>query len=93
MTEMAEVPTMWLGASRPASVGSSDDVLLALDAAVALTKNVARVKDEISVEDADRRLREAIAAARDAGVAWGTIGNRLGIARGNAYQKYRKRPS
>jgi hypothetical protein len=40
------------------------------------------------------RLAVQIAAesARDAGCAWSQIGDVLGIARGNAYQRYRRRP-
>jgi hypothetical protein len=38
-------------------------------------------------------LREAIALAHDAGVSWGAIGDVLGMRRGAAYQRYRRRPS
>lgn len=40
-----------------------------------------------------QRLREAIDAARDVGIGWTRIGDTLGIASGNAYQRYRRRPS
>lgn len=41
---------------------------------------------------AQHRLQIAVDAARDAGVAWGgEIGDVLGLARGNAYQRYRHR--
>jgi hypothetical protein len=36
-------------------------------------------------------LHRAVDAARDVGVGWTRIGDTLGIARGNAYQRYRKR--
>ena len=52
-------------------------------------------RDAGSPEDgtaAQRRLRGAIDAARDAGVTWMQIGTLFGIARGNAYQQYRRRP-
>lgn len=39
------------------------------------------------------QLRSAVDAARDAGVGWTKIGDTLGIASGNAYQRYRRRPS
>jgi hypothetical protein len=42
---------------------------------------------------AHRQVRSAIEAARDAGVTWMQIGELLGIARGNAYQQYRRRPA
>jgi hypothetical protein len=41
---------------------------------------------------AELDLRHAVDAARDLGLEWGKIAGALGVARGNAYQKYR-RPS
>ena len=38
-------------------------------------------------------LRKAVDAARKVGVGWTKIGDVLGIASGNAYQRYRKRPA
>ena len=38
-------------------------------------------------------LRKAVDAARKVGVGWTMIGDVLGIASGNAYQRYRKRPA
>jgi hypothetical protein len=43
--------------------------------------------------DSRRDLQTAVDAARDVGVGWTRIGDTLGIASGNAYQRYRKRPS
>jgi hypothetical protein len=40
----------------------------------------------------EQRVRAAVEAARDAGVAWGRIADALGVRRGNAYQRYRRRP-
>ena len=45
-----------------------------------------------AVRAAQRQLRAAVAAASDAGVTWMQIGEALGMARGNAYQQYRRRP-
>jgi hypothetical protein len=94
MTDITAIPAT-RPIPRPLGVPTttSDDVLHMLDAAVAWTAAVKRLKDVNSMGDADRRLREAIDAARAAGVGWGTIGQKLGIARGNAYQRYRKRPA
>jgi len=39
---------------------------------------------------AEAQLRAAVCAARQAGIEWGKIGDVLGIARGNAYQRYRR---
>jgi hypothetical protein len=41
---------------------------------------------------ADPRLTAAVEAARDAGIEWGKIADALDIRRGNAYQRYRRRP-
>lgn len=51
-----------------------------------------RTKSRALVARADRELRIAVDAARELDVEWGEIGTALGIARGNAYQRYRKRP-
>lgn len=40
---------------------------------------------------ARRELQDAVDAARELGAGWGQIGAALGIARGNAYQRFRKK--
>lgn len=45
-----------------------------------------------AVTAAQHQLRAAVEAASDAGVTWMQIGDILGMARGNAYQQYRRRP-
>ena len=40
---------------------------------------------------AQEQLRSAVDAARQVGVGWTRIGDTLGIASGNAYQRYRMR--
>ncbi|MCW2512588.1 MAG: hypothetical protein JWR11_1630 [Mycobacterium sp.] len=42
--------------------------------------------------EADQQVRAAVEAARDAGVEWSKIADVLGVRRGNAYQRYRRRP-
>jgi hypothetical protein len=44
-----------------------------------------------SVARAELQLHAAVDVARDLDVEWGRIGSALGIARGCAYQRYRKR--
>ncbi|BDX34323.1 hypothetical protein TUM20985_48700 [Mycobacterium antarcticum] len=39
-----------------------------------------------------QQLRAAVDSARDAGLGWTQIGDALGIASGNAYHRYRRRP-
>lgn len=75
---------------RDLTARKSDDALRTLQAVFTLIE----LNDEgIGAARAEGRLRMAVQAARDAGVEWGDIGSVLGIARGNAYQRYRRRPS
>ncbi|BBZ30717.1 hypothetical protein MMAD_50120 [Mycolicibacterium madagascariense] len=86
MTEIADARAPWLAAAAP-SPRSADDVLAVLDAAIVRAREGGA--DDVSGDG----LRDAVAAAREAGIPWGIIGDHLGMARGNAYQKYRKRPA
>jgi hypothetical protein len=43
-------------------------------------------------EETQRQLRVAVESARDAGIEWGKIADAIGTRRGNAYQRYRRRP-
>ena len=61
------------------------------DAVLRLAEAVQRVRDE-DTPATQQQLRSAVESARDAGLGWTTIGNTLGIASGNAYSKYRRRP-
>ena len=49
--------------------------------------------DEQESEAAQHNLRVAAEAARDAEVSWSRIGDALGISRGNAYKRYRRKPT
>lgn len=49
-------------------------------------------KPKVPVQ-AERQLQDAVNEARDAGIGWEQIGDSLGIARGNAYHRYRRRPA
>lgn len=44
-----------------------------------------------SLDRIQRELQSAVDAARALGAGWGQIGAALGIARGNAYQRFRKK--
>ena len=64
------------------------EVELANDGLVAAKRTrscalIARAKSEV---------QRAVNSARDLDVEWGQIGSALGIARGNAYQQYRRKP-
>jgi len=50
-----------------------------------------RVQEADTPESRDE-LRNVVDAARRVGVGWTKIGDTLGIASGNAYQRYRNRP-
>jgi hypothetical protein len=46
---------------------------------------------ESDIEAARDRVQDAVDAARSVDIGWEQIGQTLGIARGNAYQRYRHR--
>ncbi len=52
-----------------------------------------RTRSVALIACAQRELQTAVDAARDLDIGWGQIGSALGIARGNAYQRYRRKPS
>jgi hypothetical protein len=60
------------------------------DIAVERLAAVARCAAESGGPDATTLIHRAVIAARAEGVGWTRIGDALGIAGGNAYQKYRK---
>lgn len=60
--------------------------------ALARVRALGRLADSTVMARADEALRLSIDAAVEAGHSWGAIGECLGIARGNAYQKYRRPP-
>jgi hypothetical protein len=47
--------------------------------------------DAAVVAQAEHQLQTAVHVASDNGVSWQTIGDALGIRRGNAYQRFRRR--
>lgn len=49
------------------------------------------VTARMNVEDAERELRDAVEAARDAGDSWTVIGAAMGTTRQAAYQRFGKR--
>ncbi|TPG35772.1 hypothetical protein [Mycolicibacterium hodleri] len=51
-----------------------------------------RTRSVALIARAEGELQTAVDAARDLDVEWGRIGSALGIARGNAYQRYRRKP-
>lgn len=57
------------------------------------TDPIAPIKDAANALNiAQGDLAKAVLAANDLGVTWQMIGDTLGIARGNAYQRFRRRP-
>ena len=63
------------------------------EAAVRHLADAAQQVQEADTPISREQLRSAVDAARYAGVGWTKIGDTLGIASGNAYQRYRRRPS
>jgi hypothetical protein len=62
-----------------------------VSAAGASLQAAKRTHSVSSVARAERQLHAAVDVARDLDIEWGRIGSALGIARGCAYQRYRKR--
>jgi hypothetical protein len=72
--------------------GALEVHLRAVSAARYLLEHARAQRDRVEVSAARHRLRNAVDLARDAGATWMQIGDLLGIARGNAYRQYRRRP-
>ncbi len=73
-----------------------DWITAALDAIIAAGNGVVaakRTRSAMLIACAQRELQTTVDAARDLDVEWGQIGSVLGIARGNAYQRFRRKPS
>ena len=69
-------------------------VAAALDDVATAGRELAAAKQLGALDSLDRAQRElqgAVDAARELGAGWGQIGAALGIARGNAYQRFRKK--
>lgn len=48
-------------------------------------------KQHLGSDAAKHQLQVAVDAAREAGLDWEAIGDAIGLRRGNAYQRFRKR--
>lgn len=53
----------------------------------------ANFDSDAALSAAHDELSRAALAAHDLGVSWQTIGEALGIARGTAYKRFRRRPA
>ncbi|MDP9165333.1 MAG: hypothetical protein M3O32_04625 [Actinomycetota bacterium] len=71
----------------------SSSAMLSVVAAERTLTAAKRTRSAPAIEDAQRDLQAAVDAARSLAVGWGEIGAALGIARGNAYQRFRTKPS
>jgi hypothetical protein len=90
--DLARQPTNAQPQGDPNPLGRS--VRAAQDAA-ALSRlaTATRMVEDTGTPAARSDLQQAVDAARELGIGWTKIGDVLGIASGNAYQRYRKRPS
>ncbi len=71
-------------------------ITTAMHRVIAAGSGLAAAKTPRSVEliaCAHTELQSAVDAAQDLDIEWGQIGLALAIARGNAYQRYRRKPS
>ena len=83
---MNDIATHTESFTAASSVTALHDIEAARDGLAA----VKRTRSAYLIAHAQRELRVAVHAARDLDVQWGPIGSALGIARGNAYQRYRR---
>lgn len=74
--------------SRPAPIAAAmhDVVAAAHELAAAKQEGLAH-----AIGQAQHDMQAAVDVARDLGVEWSQIGDALGIARGNAYQRFRRK--
>ena len=79
--------------SSPVTGAWSDTIMSDIIDARDLVIAAKRMRSTEALERAEGTLQAAVDAARGQHVQWGEIGAALGIARGNAYQRYRQRPS
>lgn len=74
----------------PASVDDIEGFFAALDPAS--MKDASHLREIASarraIEDSEQRLRDAVAAAREAGDSWSAIGLALRTSKQNAYRKF-----
>lgn len=63
------------------------------DVALERLASAARQATHTRTPESREQVQLAVDAARDVGVGWTRIGDTLGIAGGNAYQKYRRKHS
>jgi hypothetical protein len=77
---------------RPRKPKSHSERTAEQEAVVRLLADAAQQVKEADTPISREQLRSAVDAARGAGVGWTKIGDTLGIASGNAYQRYRRRP-
>lgn len=72
----------------------SDVVALrAIAEAAAEVDSARRSPSQSTVSLAEGNLRVIVQSANDQGLSWQSIGDTLGIRRGSAYQRYRRRSS
>lgn len=86
---MTNIATRWNPVTGAWSDTIMSDIVEARDRVVAAKQT----QSTEALEYAEGTLQAAVDAARGQHVQWGEIGAALGIARGNAYQRYRQRPS
>jgi hypothetical protein len=77
------------------SLSHSQDDARAIERIKDADRAVRLAKEQLSITAfavAKDELRSAVLAAHDLGVSWQSIGDGLGIRRGAAYQRFRRRP-
>ena len=73
---------------RPVLISAAMRAVVDADRELAAAKQAGQAD---AIGNAQQNMQGAVDAARDLGIEWGQIGAALGIARGNAYQRFRRR--
>ena len=71
--------------------GLSNDAIREITDAATAVDLAKRSLDGSAVARAKEDLRATVVSANEYGVSWQTIGDALGIRRGSAYQRFRRR--
>lgn len=74
--------------SRSAMIEAAIRAVVAADHELAAAKREGLVD---AIGHAQHDMQGAVDSARDLGVEWGRIGAAIGMARGNAYQRFRRK--
>jgi hypothetical protein len=80
------------GLSRRAHLHDAEAAIRSISLAAEACAQAKGRRDVDSTAAAELQLLTLVQAAIEGGMSWQSVGDILGLARGNAYQRYRRRP-